>query len=106
MQYAKMRDALNATGRPIYYSLCGWNRWYAPSGYRYITRPPPLHEIQDHLKFVQFLQSLANSWRIGPDDSNWGAILKNIDINAELAVYAGPGGWNGQVTNFIVVTIH
>ncbi|XP_062508332.1 probable alpha-galactosidase [Corticium candelabrum] len=70
-QYAKMRDSLNATGRPIYYSLCGWNRWYAPIGY-----------------------SLANSWRIGPDDSNWGAILKNIDINANLANYAGPGGWN------------
>ena len=24
-QYAAMRDALNATGRPILYSLCGWN---------------------------------------------------------------------------------
>ncbi|XP_065846502.1 probable alpha-galactosidase isoform X3 [Oscarella lobularis] len=70
-QYAKMRDALNATGRPILYSLCGWNRWYAPIGY-----------------------SLANSWRIGPDDTNWGGVLKNIDINAELAPYAGPGGWN------------
>jgi alpha-galactosidase len=71
IQYSKMRDALNATDRPIYFSLCGWNNWYAPIGY-----------------------SLGNSWRIGPDDSNWGAILKNIDINAELAVYAGPGGWN------------
>ena len=25
--YATMRDALNATGRPIVYSLCGWNSW-------------------------------------------------------------------------------
>jgi alpha-galactosidase len=23
VEYAKMRDALNATGRPIFYSLCG-----------------------------------------------------------------------------------
>jgi alpha-galactosidase len=25
--YAEMRDALNATGRPVYFSLCGWNTW-------------------------------------------------------------------------------
>jgi hypothetical protein len=37
----KMRDALNATGRPIYFSLCGWNTWYSPVGY-----------------------TLGNSWRI------------------------------------------
>jgi hypothetical protein len=42
LQYAKMRDALNATGRPIFFSLCGWEEWYAPMGY-----------------------SLGNSWRIG-----------------------------------------
>ena len=70
-QYGRMRDALNATGRPILFSLCGWNPWYAPVG-----------------------ASLGNSWRIGPDDTNWGGVLKNIDINAPLARYAGPGGWN------------
>jgi alpha-galactosidase len=31
-QYGKMRDALNKTGRPIVFSLCGWNPWYAPKG--------------------------------------------------------------------------
>ena len=77
-QYGKMRDALNATGRPVLFSLCGWNTWYAPVG-----------------------QSLGNSWRIGqspdstprfalagshltftsagPDDTNWAGVLKNID---------------------------
>jgi alpha-galactosidase len=70
-QYGKMRDGLNKTGRPILFSLCGWNSWYAPSG-----------------------QSLGNSWRIGPDDTNWGGILKNIDIMSGLEEYAGPGGWN------------
>jgi hypothetical protein len=45
-------------------------------------------------------QKLGNSWRIGPDDTNWGGVLANIDINAALAAYAGPepdgsgGGWN------------
>jgi alpha-galactosidase len=71
MQYSKMRDALNSTGRPIYFSLCGASPWYAPIGY-----------------------SLGNSWRIGHDDYDWEGILENIDINAGLAVYAGPGGWN------------
>jgi hypothetical protein len=60
-----------SAGRPIFFSLCGWNPWYAPVG-----------------------QSLGNSWRIGPDDTNWPGVLSNIDINADLAQYAGPGGWN------------
>mgnify|MGYP001196683837 CR=1 FL=1 len=70
-QYGKMRDALNATGRPILFSLCGWNSWYAPVG-----------------------MTLGNSWRIGPDDTNWNGVLTNIDINADLSLYAGPGGFN------------
>jgi hypothetical protein len=24
-----MQKALNASGRPIYFSLCGWYKWYA-----------------------------------------------------------------------------
>ena len=40
--YAAMRDALNATERAIFFSLCGWNEWYSPVG-----------------------ASLGNSWRIG-----------------------------------------
>ncbi len=27
-EYSLMRDALNATGKPIFFSLCGWNTWY------------------------------------------------------------------------------
>lgn len=53
--YGKMRDALNksgtAAGRSIYFSLCGWNTWYAPKG-----------------------DSLGNSWRIAGDGTNWGAL--------------------------------
>eukprot|EP01084_Bolivina_argentea_P185643 320130_1 len=66
-----MRDALNATQRAIFFSLCGWNAWYSPVG-----------------------ESLANSWRIGPDDSNWNGVLTNIDINVNLYNNAGAGGWN------------
>jgi len=70
-QYGAMRDALNATGRPIYFSLCGWNSWYAPTGW-----------------------SLGNSWRIAGDCNSWSDVLNAIDTNAPLTQYARPGGWN------------
>lgn len=70
-EYGRMRDALNSTGRKVLFSLCGWSSWYAPVG-----------------------ASLGNSWRIGPDDTNWDGVLKNIDIMNGLQKYAGPGGWN------------
>eukprot|EP01130_Rhizamoeba_saxonica_P012061 TRINITY_DN5046_c0_g1_i2.p1 TRINITY_DN5046_c0_g1~~TRINITY_DN5046_c0_g1_i2.p1 ORF type:complete len:351 (-),score=81.53 TRINITY_DN5046_c0_g1_i2:44-1096(-) len=66
-----MRDALNQTNRPIYFSLCGWNTWYAPVG-----------------------ASLGNSWRIAGDCNTWSNVLNAIDSNAPLYHYAGPGGWN------------
>ena len=70
-QYGAMRDGLNATGRPILFSLCGWNAWYAPVAAK-----------------------IGNAWRTGPDDSNWGGVVKNIDILAPLSQYSAPGGWN------------
>jgi len=70
-EYGKMRDALNATGRPIFFSLCGWEDWYASRGY-----------------------SLGNSWRIGPDDTVWESVLQDINANVRLSMWAGPGGWN------------
>lgn len=70
-QYGLMRDALNATGRRIYFSLCGWNSWYAPQGW-----------------------TLGNSWRIAGDCNTWPNVLNAIDTNAPLAQYARPGGWN------------
>jgi alpha-galactosidase len=70
-QYAKMRDALNATGRPIFFSLCGWSDWYAP-----------------------VCHTLGNSCRIAQDDTNWAGVLVNIDVMASVHSYAGPGGFN------------
>ena len=69
--YKKWRDGLNATGRHIYFSLCGWNTWYAPVG-----------------------KTLGNSWRIAGDGTNWGALSNCINLNAGLQAYAAPGGWN------------
>uniref|UniRef100_A0A6B2L6K9 Alpha-galactosidase n=1 Tax=Arcella intermedia TaxID=1963864 RepID=A0A6B2L6K9_9EUKA len=70
-QYGLMRDALNSTGRPIYFSLCGWNSWYSPVGW-----------------------SLGNSWRIAGDCNTWPDVLNAIDTNVDLTKNAYPGGWN------------
>jgi hypothetical protein len=74
-QYSLMRDALNASGlaagRPIFFSLCGWESWYAPVG-----------------------TALGNSYRIGPDDTNWDGLLVDVDDMAALWPYTGPGGRN------------
>jgi len=69
--YMRMRDALNATGRPIFFSLCGWHTWYAPVG-----------------------RSLGNSWRISGDVSDWSSVYAAAQLNSELSPFAGPGGWN------------
>ena len=49
-----MRDALNATGRPILFSLCGWRKWYGPVG-----------------------ASLGNMWRISLDVIDWFGVYRS-----------------------------
>ena len=31
-QYAKFQEGINATGRRMFFSLCGWMRYYAAAG--------------------------------------------------------------------------
>jgi len=69
--YGKWRDGLNATGRKVILSLCGWNTWYAPVG-----------------------DTLGNSWRIAGDGTNWGALSNCINDNVNLQQFARPGAWN------------
>jgi alpha-galactosidase len=77
--YAKFRDALNATGVPVYFSLCGWHDWYAPP---------------DQSISYAGGASLGNSWRIAGDGSGWGPLSNCINTQAAVASYGGPGGWN------------
>jgi len=71
-EYGAMRDALNATGRAIWFALCGWETFYAPVGH-----------------------SLGNSWRIGEDTGGgWANVMSNVEAMLSLGAYAGPGGWN------------
>lgn len=74
--YKKMRSALDATGRPIVYSLCqyGWDavwEWGASPAIR------------------------GNLWRTTDDVSlNWMSIHANATQQSGLARFAGPGHWN------------
>ncbi|UJR30271.1 hypothetical protein I4U23_017809 [Adineta vaga] len=73
VRYPVMRDALNASGRPIFYSMCEWG----------VDKP------------ALWASKVGNSWRTTGDISDkWESMLGNIDINNEFADYAGPGGWN------------
>ncbi len=72
--YQKMGDALQATGRPIIYSLCEYGlgdvqKWGANVG--------------------------GNLWRTTDDiRDQWSSMIGNIEQQAPAAPYAGPGHWN------------
>lgn len=73
--YAKMGKALQATGRPIVYSLCQYGVFHGP----------------------QWGASVGgNSWRTTGDISdNWKSMAHiGFDLQEGLAQYSGPGHWN------------
>ncbi|UJR16142.1 hypothetical protein I4U23_003053 [Adineta vaga] len=72
-RYERMRDALNLTGRPIFYSACEWGEMLPALWFR----------------------SVANSWRTTGDIIDiWLSMLLNIDINNLFASFAAPHGFN------------
>eukprot|EP01123_Difflugia_compressa_P003769 TRINITY_DN15076_c0_g1_i2.p1 TRINITY_DN15076_c0_g1~~TRINITY_DN15076_c0_g1_i2.p1 ORF type:complete len:529 (-),score=89.40 TRINITY_DN15076_c0_g1_i2:110-1654(-) len=72
-RYPKMRDALNATGRPIYFSMCEWG----------VNNP------------ATWAPDVGNSWRTTGDISDsWQSMTSRIDLNDQWWSYAAPGGWN------------
>jgi len=71
-RYAAMRDALNKTGRPIFFSLCDWVVTTAPWGV-----------------------TTGNSWRTTTDiQAYFESWTNNLDQSGIDAPYAAPGGWN------------
>jgi alpha-galactosidase len=72
--YQRMGDALQATGRPIVYSLCeyglgGVEKWGGDIG--------------------------GNLWRTTGDiRDEWDSMIDNIEKQVPTAPYAGPGHWN------------
>jgi alpha-galactosidase len=78
--YARMHDALLSTDRPIVFSICEWGQgnpwlWGANVGNLWRTTG----DISD-------CWDCTNKWTSG-----W---LHNLDSQAGLAAYAGPGHWN------------
>jgi alpha-galactosidase len=72
-RYNAMRDALNRTGRPIYYSLCSWGT----------------DEVW------KWGNNTGNSWRTTNDiNDSWKSIVSNYRINDQHPESAGPGQWN------------
>ena len=69
-----MRDALNKTGRHIFYSL---------------------GEFGSKINITIWGKELGNSWRTnGNINDNWESIINNIDNNEKYFQIGGPGGWN------------
>jgi len=80
--YPAMRKALDATGRPIVFSMCEWGThepWTWGRGVGHLWRTTP--DIQD-------------CWDC--QTNQWGGLsaLAIVDKNEALARFAGPGGWN------------
>ncbi len=72
-RYSVMRDALNKTGRPIFYSICNWG---------------------EELPYI-WGRSVGNSWRTTGDiQSNYESFVGILDRQTGLSRYAAPGGWN------------
>lgn len=76
--FATFRDALNATGKRVLYSI--HTTW-----------------THDHSKGISpaAAGAVANAWRTTNDISNnWAAILNRATTNNQYASLAGPGAWN------------
>jgi alpha-galactosidase len=72
--YTRYSQALTATGRPIFFSICEWNPALQP---------------------WTWAPAISNMWRSNGDyGDSWSRILANLDQEADLSPYAGPGHWN------------
>ena len=73
VRYSKMRDALNKTGRRMYYSICSWGEE----------------------KVWEWGTKVGNSWRTTGDiEDTFESMRRIYKSNVVLSQYAGPGGWN------------
>ncbi|HEY3633135.1 MAG TPA: NPCBM/NEW2 domain-containing protein, partial [Jatrophihabitantaceae bacterium] len=72
--YTEYSQALQATGRPMLFSICEWNPALQP---------------------WTWAPAISNMWRSNNDyGDSWDRILANLDNEADIAQYAGPGHWN------------
>jgi alpha-galactosidase len=73
VQYAKFRDALARSGRPIVLSICEWG-----------SNQP-----------WEWAPKVGNLWRTTDDiEDKWTSMLANLDQSGQHATVARPGAWN------------
>ncbi|GIF02123.1 glycoside hydrolase family 27 protein [Paractinoplanes rishiriensis] len=82
--FAKMRDALRATGRPIVYSINS-NSFHCCTG--------PQRSWTDVSNMWRTTEDITNRWDTGNTNGYPMGIKNIIDINVPLAGHAGPGGF-------------
>ncbi|GGP65150.1 glycoside hydrolase family 27 protein [Saccharothrix coeruleofusca] len=83
--FAKMRDALAATGRPIVYSI-NPNSIHAKTG--------RLRDWGDVANMWRTTEDITNRWDTGSDGNSFMGVKNIIDWTVPLASYAQPGGFN------------
>ncbi len=93
IRYTRMQQALLGTGRSIVYSVCEWGQrepwtWAAGVGGNY----------------WRTTWDIRNSWMREEYSSRINSIMQIVDINSQLADYAGPGHWNDP--DMLLVGIH
>ncbi|MEU8001929.1 ricin-type beta-trefoil lectin domain protein [Catellatospora sp. NPDC049111] len=83
--FAKMRDALAATGRPIVYSI-NPNSIHAKTG--------PLRNWGDVANMWRTTEDITNAWDTGQSNGYPMGIQNIVNVTVPLASYARPGGFN------------
>ncbi|TPX35478.1 alpha-galactosidase [Synchytrium microbalum] len=75
-RFTKIRDALNATGRPIVYSICNGQVTAGETTWEWAI-------------------DVGNSWRTTFDiRDDWNYVIRILDLQIPLTQYAQPGAWN------------
>lgn len=83
--FAKMRDALAATGRPIVYSI-NPNSIHAKTG--------PLRNWGDVANMWRTTEDITNVWNSGQTNGYPMGVQNIVNVTVPLASYAGPGQFN------------
>ncbi|WP_436761374.1 glycoside hydrolase family 27 protein [Streptosporangium sp. V21-05] len=83
--FAKMRDALAATGRPILYSI-NPNSIHEKTG--------PRRDWGDVANIWRTTEDITNAWNTGQTNGYPMGIQNIVDVNVPLASYARPGQFN------------
>lgn len=83
--FAKMRDALAASGRPIVYSINS-NSIHEKTG--------PMRNWGDVANLWRTTEDITNTWNSGQTNGYPMGIQNIVNVNVPLSSYAGPGSFN------------